>query len=98
MVLVVNLGKGFSFQIFIFGKRFHCEVHWHSFAKSHGKGIIDGLGGMVKRSVWTYVRSGGGYATTPQMFYEVALQRTQSINIIYVGKSYIVENQNEMKL
>ena len=85
-------------NLHLWGKRFHCEVHWHFFATSHGKGIIDGLGGTVKRSVWRYIQSGRGHATTPQMFYEVAVQRNPNINIIYVGKSQVVENQNEMKL
>ena len=53
---------------------------------------------MVKRSVWRYARSGRGYATTLKMFYEVTLQRNPNIYKICVGKSQIVENQNEMKL
>ena len=98
MVLVVNVSKGFSFQTIFGGNRFHCEVHWHFFTASHGKGIIDGLGGTVKRSLWRYIWSGRGHSTTPQMLYEVAVQRNPNINITYVGKSQVVENDNEMKL
>lgn len=45
---------------------------WHFFATSHGKGIIDGIGGTVKRSVWRAVRNGSARASTPYQFYEVA--------------------------
>ena len=31
------------------------NVKWHYFATSHGKGAVDGIGGTVKRSVWTLV-------------------------------------------
>ena len=49
---------------------------WHFFATSHGKGIIDGIGRTVKRSVWRAVRNGTAGASTPNQFYEVAVLRT----------------------
>ena len=74
-------------------KQFDCEICWHFLATSHGKGIIDGLGGTVKRSVWRYVRSGKGFATTPQMFHELALQRNPGINILFISKNEVAENE-----
>ena len=28
------------------------KLMWHFFATSHGKDVVDGIGGAVKRSVW----------------------------------------------
>ncbi|EDO29585.1 predicted protein [Nematostella vectensis] len=33
------------------------KINWHFFASSHGKGVVDGLGGTVRRVVWTAVSS-----------------------------------------
>ena len=32
-------------------------LKWNFFATSHGKGVVDGIGGTVKRAVWRHVRS-----------------------------------------
>ena len=34
---------------------FSMKLIWNFFATSHGKGAVDGLGGMVKRSIWRVV-------------------------------------------
>ena len=34
------------------------KMIWSFFATFHGKGAVDGIGGMVKRSVWRVVRAG----------------------------------------
>ena len=31
------------------------KISWHFFATSHGKGVVDGVGGVVKRLVWSAV-------------------------------------------
>ena len=36
-------------------KRKGLQIKWHFFATSHGKGVVDGLGGTVKRVVWNAV-------------------------------------------
>ena len=32
--------------------KFEISLQWNFFATSHGKGVVDGIGGAVKRSVW----------------------------------------------
>ena len=54
---------------------FDVDLKWHFFATSYGKGVVDGLGGTLKRSVWRHVRSGRGEASTPEDFYKVAVAR-----------------------
>ena len=34
---------------------FSMKLIWNFFATSHGKGAVDGIGSMVKRSVWRVV-------------------------------------------
>lgn len=58
------------------------KIKWHFFATSHGKGIVDGLGGTVKRVVWTAVST----RKVPQVlnaeeFAKVATQMCKSIGI-----------------
>lgn len=38
-----------------FTRSHHLRLFWHYFATSHGKGAVDGIGGSVKRMVWTAV-------------------------------------------
>ncbi|CAF4595001.1 unnamed protein product [Rotaria sp. Silwood2] len=34
------------------------DLSWHFFATSHGKGVVDGIGGTVKRLVWSAILAG----------------------------------------
>ena len=36
-------------------EKHNMNIHWNFFATSHGKGPVDGIGGAVKRYVWTSV-------------------------------------------
>ena len=36
-------------------KKYGITIRWNYFATSHGKGAVDGIGGSVKRQVWTAV-------------------------------------------
>ena len=38
--------------------KFGVVLKWHFFATSHGKGVVDGLGGTAKRVVWDRIRAG----------------------------------------
>ena len=58
------------------------KIKWHFFATSHGKGVVDGLGGTVKRVVRTAVST----RKVPQVlnaeeFAKVATQMCKSIGI-----------------
>ena len=66
-------------------------------ATSHGKGVVDGLGGTVKRSVWRYVRSSRGNAGTPILFYQVAKERNPEVNVHFIPKIQIEENRSHLE-
>ena len=42
---------------FVLAKRYGCFVEWEYFATSHGKGVVDGIGGTAKSSVRRKVMS-----------------------------------------
>ena len=54
-------------------------------ATSHGKGVVDGLGGTMKRAVWRHVRSGHAHVSNPEEYAAVVQQR----NPKFVSKSSI---------
>ena len=33
------------------------KIRWNFFATSHGKGVVDGIGGTLKRTVWRHVKA-----------------------------------------
>jgi len=58
------------------------KIKWHFFATSHGKGVVDGLGGTVKRMVWTAVSTRKvANVQDAKSFANVAAQFCKSINI-----------------
>ena len=76
---------------------FDVDLKWHFFATSYGKGVVDGLGGTLKRSVWRHVRSGRGEASTPEDFYKVAVARNPNIKVEYISKECIEKDEDVMK-
>ena len=41
--------------LYTFHKNLGARILWHYFANPHGKGVVDGVGGTVKRTVWNAV-------------------------------------------
>ena len=65
------------------------ELTWNFFATSHGKGVVDGLGGTVKRAVWAHVRSGQVHTTTADVYAKTAEQRNPIIHLQFIAKGDI---------
>jgi len=80
-------------NLYLWEQKYEITLAWIFFATSHGKGVVDGLGGTVKRSVWRHVRSGQSHVTTPMSFHDVARQCNPSINISFISSATISENQ-----
>ena len=67
------------------------QIQWNYFATSHGKGVVDGIGGTVKRIVWNAVMSRKSPAVVDaQSFFELANSLTTSVKVSLV-------NRKEMK-
>ena len=58
----------------------------------HGKGVVDGIGGTVKRSVWR-AHLAGEIITDATQFYEVATEKCKNIDIQFVQSKTIEEYQ-----
>lgn len=50
-------------------KEFGINCDWSTFAASHGKGAVDGVGGSVKVTVWRAIKSGKTTIQNPVDFY-----------------------------
>ena len=64
----------------------HLKLTWNFFATSHGKGVVDGLGGTVKRVVWRHVRSGQVHIRTAEEYTKIAEQCNPEIHLQFVAK------------
>ncbi len=75
---------------------FGIKINWHFFASSHGKGVIDGIGGTVKRSVWCAVRGGNVRASTPRKFYQLAVERNPNVKFHFVSADTVQSRAKEI--
>ena len=79
-------------QRFLFSNLHHWEqdhvitIRWNFFATSHGKGVVDGIGGTVKRTVWRHIRSERCHVTTPHDYAALAKQLCSNVQIEFVAK------------
>lgn len=68
---------------------FDVSLEWSYFATSHGKGAVDGVGGCVKRSVWSRVKAGKVEARNAVEFFNAAASSNNTVNVIFVSKDDI---------
>lgn len=64
------------------------KCNWNFFATSHGKGAVDGIGGMIKHLVWNNIKSRKITIHDAKEF-AAAAQNLVKTTIIFVGKSEI---------
>ena len=64
-------------------------ITWNFFATSHGKGVVDGIGGTAKRAVWRHIQSEKAHVTSAKEYAEVAQQRCPSIHVNYIA-NYVI--------
>jgi len=58
------------------------RIKWHFFATCHGKGVVDGLGRTVKRTVWSAVSTRNVCNVQDAVtFTKIAVQFSKSVNI-----------------
>ncbi|GBM98742.1 hypothetical protein AVEN_108071-1 [Araneus ventricosus] len=58
-------------------EQYNANVSWSFLATSHGKGAVDGIGGTVKRLVWSNILA--GKLITAKDFVEIANQNSSYI-------------------
>ena len=66
------------------------QIEWHYFATSHGKGVVDGIGGTVKRMVWNAVSTRKVHSVQDaKTFAEVAKSTSKAMNVTYLSQEQI---------
>lgn len=66
------------------------QVQWNYFATSHGKGVVDGIGGTIKRLVWNASQSRrASPVTDAKSFHEVATKLNSSVSVHLMEKKEI---------
>ena len=65
------------------------KITWHFFATSHGKGVVDGIGGTVKRAVWRHVKAERAHVTNASEYSTLGKQLCPNVNIEFVSKETI---------
>ena len=71
------------------------NITWEYFATSHGKGAVDGIGGVVKRTVSTAVLSKQEQVQNAPDFFRVAKSKCEKISVLYCGTKEIESNMEE---
>ena len=74
------------------------KITWHFFATSHGKGAVDGIGGVVKRAVSTAVNSRSHVVTDAASFLEAASTHCHNTSILSVTEADIAKFAKEHDL
>ena len=69
------------------------------FATSQGKGVVDGVGGTIKRLVWkAFIARKASVVVDAESFYCVAKQLQSSVNVSLVDKEQILKQSAELCL
>lgn len=72
------------------------RVNWHFFATSHGKGAVDGVGGTVKRAVYSAMKTRRAHVGSAEDYANVAKDFTKSTDILYVSNEDIEQRKPEL--
>ncbi|CAF1049158.1 unnamed protein product [Didymodactylos carnosus] len=72
------------------------NLSWRFFATSHGKGVVDGIGGIVKRLVWSAILV-GGVCRSAEDFIKLAEKKTKKIILIQITSSDIDNSKTKLE-
>ncbi|CAF0859590.1 unnamed protein product [Adineta ricciae] len=72
------------------------HLSWHFFATSHGKGVVDGIGGTTKRLVWSAIL-GGGVCRSAQDFINLAKQKTKKIILFEITRNDTDDSKKKLE-
>jgi len=72
------------------------QLSWHFFATSHGKGVVDGIGGVVKRLVWSAILAGQVFRSVED-FIKIAKKKTNKIILFEITKSDIDNSKAKLE-
>jgi hypothetical protein len=71
------------------------KIRWFFHATSHGKCIVDGIGGNLKNIVFSRVKSQKIILNSAHDFFLCASKHTEGIEVLFVGKQ-VVKNDSKI--
>ena len=71
-------------------------LSWNFFATSHGKGVVDGIGGTVKRLVWSAILAGETCRSADD-FIQIAKSKTNKIVLVEITENAIQNSKNTLE-
>ena len=72
------------------------DLEWHYTEAHHGKGPMDGVGGIIKNQVFQEVKSGRLTVSTPKEFSDATQKLVPSITSVYLPLSKILEEPDDI--
>lgn len=69
------------------------SIEWNTFAASHGKGAVDGVGGALKNLIWKKIRSENLNINSAKEYFDVAKGVCKAIVLFYVPEEDVIENE-----
>ena len=73
------------------------DFSWNYFASAHGKGVVDGLGGTLKRLVWLDIMA-GDHCSSARDFVDICQQKSKAVIVglvqqaQYDSTKFLLEN------
>ena len=86
--------------LFLLSDKLKRNVWWKYFATSHGKGVVDGIGGAAKARVHEQIRSRGPGAVVVQNLFDfanVSAKLLKNVKVIHISKDEIESAISTMK-
>jgi hypothetical protein len=77
-------------------RMYNVQMSWNFFATSHGKGVVDGLGGTIKRMVHQAILSGHSCRNAEE-FVSIARSKTKAIHVEEIRESEIDGAREELE-
>ena len=86
-------------QRFLFSNLYAWEMEhgftitWNFFATSHGKGVVDGIGGTVKRAIWRHVKAERAHVTNASEYSTLGTKVCPNILVKFIPKEEMLNRQ-----
>lgn len=75
-----------------FKEDYNINATWNFFATSHGKGTVDGIGGHVKRMVFSSMKT-GTFINDAKSFAAEASRRSTAISVMFIPAQEVEDNK-----
>ncbi|CAF3317809.1 unnamed protein product [Rotaria sp. Silwood2] len=73
------------------------KLSWNFFATSHGKGVVDAIGGIVKRMVWQEIMTKKQLCRTATDFVHIANKKTSTIIVHEISQTEIDASKQKLQ-